>query len=680
MPEIVNKKEAKKRIIKLRKELNHHSYLYHVLDKPEISDAAWDSLKDELQKLEKQYPSLITPDSPTQRVGGEPLKKFTKVNHPKPMLSISDIFSFSELEDWQDYLQDYLRKNTAGSEKYSEKLSYYCERKIDGVDIVLTYKKGILVQGATRGNGLIGEDVTTNIKTIGAIPLKLKKPIDVVVRGEVFMSQESFEKLNKERKRKGLPLFANPRNIVAGSIRQLDPRVTARRRLDCYIFEIVSDIGQKTHQQVHQILKELGFKTDAQTKCCKNLKEVKEYYNHQLKKRPNAPFAYDGVVVLVDNIAQQNVLGAIGKSPRWTRAYKFPGKQATSVVEDIVVQVGRTGALTPVAILKPTKLGGSVVSRATLHNEDEIIRLGVKIKDTVIIEKAGDVIPVVVKVLKNLRTGEEKKFRIPDKCPICQSKVVRHSGEVAYYCPNKKCFAIRLRTINHFVSKKGFNIDGLGPKIVSQLMNSGLIKDATDLFTLKIGDLKSLERFAEKSANNLIKAIEQSKKISFSNFIYALGIRYIGEQTSVDLANHFVNLGKLKKASRDFLINIPDIGPKMGESIFNWFKSADNVDFLKRLEKAGLKIIYPKKKSNQPLQGKKFVLTGSLSSMTRETATQKIRNLGGQVSGNVSAKTDFLICGASPGAKHKKAKNLGVKILSEEQLLQILEQEKAKPN
>ena len=672
MSEIVGKKEAKKRIIKLSKELNHHSHLYYVLDKPEISDAAWDSLKKELERLEKEYPSFITPDSPTQRVGGEPLKKFTKVGHLKPILSIDDIFSFSELKDWGDYLKDYLRKKGPNSEKFTQKLNYYCERKIDGVDIVLTYKKGILIQGASRGNGLMGEDVTVNIKTVGAIPLKLKEPIDIVVRGEIFMNQKDFEKLNKKRTKEGLSLFANPRNLVAGSIRQLDSKVTAQRHLDCYIFEIISDIGQKTHQGVHLRLKELGFKTDIKTKYCQNLKEVKRYYDYHLKQKLIASFAYDGVVVSLDNIAQQNILGSIGKSPRWTRAYKFPGEQATSVVKNIVIQIGRTGALTPVSILEPTKLGGSVVSRATLHNENEIIRLGVKIGDTVIIEKAGDIIPAVVEVLKNLRTGKEKKFRIPKQCPICQSKVIRRSGEVAHYCSNKNCFAIRLRSINHFVSKKGFNIDGLGPQIVNQLMISGLIKDAADLFTLKMGDLKLLERFAEKSADNLIESVEKSKRVSFSNFIYALGIRHIGEQTSVDLANHFVNLEKLGEASQDFLISIPSMGPKMGESIYSWFQDADNIQFLKRLKEFCLKIVYSKNKLNQPLQGKKFVFTGSLSGMTREIATQKIRNLGGQISGNVSLKTDFLVYGKNSGSKYQKAKKAKIRTLSESQFLQFL--------
>ncbi len=672
MSKAIEKKDFEKRILKLRKELNYHSHLYHVLDKPEISDAAWDSLKNELKKIEKEYPSLITPDSPTQRVGEYPLKKFIKVSHPKPMLSIDDVFDFSEIENWEDYLQDYYKKKITYFKKSPGRFDYYCERKIDGVDIVLTYKKGILVQGATRGNGLVGENVTINIKTIGAIPLKIKKPIDIVVRGEIFMSQKNFEKLKKKRKEKKLSLFANPRNLVAGSIRQLASRVTSLRRLDCYIFEIISDIGQKTHQQVHKMLQELGFKIDIQTEYCRNLKEVKKYYDYQLKKRPNASFAYDGVVVLVNNIVKQNILGAIGKSPRWERAYKFPGEQATSVVENILIQVGRTGALTPVAILRPTKLGGSIVSRATLHNENEIIRLGVKIKDTVIIEKAGDIIPAVVKVLKNLRTGGEKGFRMPIHCPVCQSKVIRHSGEVAHYCPNKNCFAVRLRSINHFVSKKGFNVEGLGPKIVNQLMNSGLIKDATEIFTLKKGDLSLLDRFAEKSADNLIKAIEQSKKISFSNFIYALGIRHIGEQTSIDLTNYFVNLERLKKSSLSVLINIPGMGTKMGESIYSWFDDIGNVEFLERLKKSGLEIIYPKRKFNQPLQNKNFVLTGSLSNMTREMATRKIRNLGGQVSGNVGIKTDFLICGQNSGSKYEKAQKAKIKILSESQFLQFL--------
>jgi DNA ligase (NAD+) len=538
----------------------------------------------------------------------------------------------------------------------------------------LTYEKGILKQAVTRGNGLIGEDVTNNIKTIGSVPLKIKKPLDIMVRGEIFMRQKEFEALNRKRGKQGLPFYANPRNLVAGSIRQLDPRITAQRSLDSYIFEIVSDYGQKTHQEVHQTLKELGFKMDERSKYCQNLKEVKEYYKQQLERRKRSSFAYDGVVVLVNNITQQKELGRVGRSPRWARAYKFPGEQATSLIKDIVVQVGRTGALTPVAILEPTLLGGSTVSRATLHNENEIRRLGVKIKDTVIIEKAGDIIPAVVGVLKNLRTGQEKDFRMPSQCPVCQGPIVRHQGEVAYYCSNPECFAIRLREINHFVSQKGFNIDGLGSKIVEQLMAEGLIKNAADLFNLQEGDLKPLERFAEKSAKNLIKAIQESKEIDFSNFIYALGIRHIGQQTSVDLASFFVSLKKLSQASADYLNSLPGIGPEMANSIYEWFQKKKNIKLIENLKKAGLKIKYPLLMQDLPCSGQKFVFTGTLSSMSRSSAAARVRNLGGKVGGNVSQQTDFLVYGDKPGSKYKKALREGIKTLSEKEFLKFLKQ------
>lgn len=670
MLEKISKKDAQKRIIKLREEINYHNHLYYVLDQPEISDAAWDSLKKELEKLEKQYPELITSDSPTQRVGGEPLKKFKKIKHLRPVLSIEDVFDFSDLKSWEKYLQDFLKKRN----KERVQFTYYCERKIDGVDINLTYQKGVLKQAVTRGNGLIGEDVTNNVKTIGSVPLKIRKPLDIVVRGEIFMRQKDFENLNQKRKKEGLPLYANPRNLVAGSIRQLDPRIVAQRCLDSYVFEIVSDQGQKTHQEVHQMLRNLGFKIDEQSKYCQNLEEVKEYYDQQLKQRKNSSFAYDGIVVLVNNIDQQKELGRVGRSPRWARAYKFPGEQATSLVEDIVVQVGRTGALTPVAILRPTLLGGSVVSRATLHNENEIKRLGIKIKDTAIIEKAGDIIPAVVGVLKNLRTGEEKEFQMPSQCPVCEGEIKRRPGEVAHYCSNPNCFAIRLREINHFVSQKGFNIEGLGPKIVEQLMAEGLIKTAADLFNLQEGDLKPLERFAEKSATNLIKAIQESKRIDFSNFVYALGIRHIGEQTSTDLASSFGSLNKLSQASIDYLSSLSGIGPEMASSIFQWFREEKNINLIKNLKKAKLKIKYPRSIQTLPWFGKKFVFTGSLSEMSRSLATERVKSLGGQVVGNVSQQIDFLICGKKPGSKYKKAQKEGVKIFSEKEFLKFLKE------
>lgn len=667
----MNKNEVKKRIVKLVKELNSYRYLYHVLDKQEISDAAWDSLKHELYNLEQKYPEFITPDSPTQRVGGNPLKKFVKIQHPQPMLSIEDVFDFQELQDWEEYMADFLKKNSHLKSKAN--FSYFCERKIDGVDIVLTYKKGLLVKGATRGNGMVGEDVTQNIKTIEAIPLRLEKPIDVVVRGEIFMHQKDFKKLNQLREKQDLPIYANPRNVAAGSIRQLDSKITAKRGLDCYIFEIVTDLKQKTHQQVHQMLKEFGFKTDHHPRLCSNLQQAKKYYKAYLSKRAKNSFDYDGVVVILNDIYLQKILGSVGKSPRWMRAYKFPGEQATTIVKDIVVQIGRTGTLTPVAILNPVQLMGSVVSRATLHNQDEIDRLDVRIKDTIIIEKAGDIIPAVVKVLKNLRAEKTKKFKMPKQCPFCHGLVKRKPGKVAYYCLNKKCFAAQEQKISHFIGKKGFDIEGMGIKIVKNLMEQGLIKDAADIFTLVKGDLKPLERFAQKSADNLIKAIKEKKEIDLPHFIHALGIHHVGEQTAFDLAQHFIEFKKLKQSNQEVLISLPDLGPIVSQSIVDWFKDEDNQSFLKRLEKAGVKVkSFSSPLRNQFLKGKRFVITGTLKSMSREKAKGRIKALGGKVLTQISKQTNFLVSGQNPGSKYDKAKEMGVKIINEQELLKML--------
>ena len=667
----MNKNEAKKRIARLRKELDHHRYLYHVLDKQEISDGAWDSLKHELYNLEKKYPELITPDSPTQRVGGDPLKKFVKIRHPQPMLSIEDVFNFQELQDWEDYMIDFLKKRSHLKSKNS--FSYFCERKIDGVNIVLTYKKGILVTGVTRGNGIVGEDVTQNIKTIEAIPLHLERPIDIVVRGEIFMHQKDFKKLNQQREKQGLPIYANPRNVAAGSIRQLDSKITVKRVLDCYVFEIITDLGQKTHGQTHQILKQLGFKTDHQTRMCSNLEDVKKYYKTYLTKRLKNSFDYDGVVVVLNEIYLERILKAVGKSPRWMRAYKFPGEQATTIVKDIVVQIGRTSALTPVAQLKPVQIMGSVVSRATLHNQDEIDRLDVRIGDTVIIEKAGDIIPAVFRVLKNLRTGKAKRFQMPKQCPFCRGKIKRRPNKVAHYCLNKKCFAAQEQKIRHFVGKKGFDIEGVGIKIAKQLMGQGLIKDAADIFTLTRGDLEPLERFAQKSADNLIKAIAQSKKIDLPHFIQALGIRHIGEQTAFDLAQHFIELKKIKQTNKEILMSLPDLGPIASQSIIDWFKDENNKSFLQRLKKADVKIkrfSSPIKK--QTLKSKNFVITGVLKSMSRERAKEKLKALGGKTPVQISKKTDFLVSGQNPGSKYDKAKQWKIKIINEQEFLKML--------
>lgn len=685
----MTKKTAKKRIEKLKGEINRHRYLYHVLDRQEISDAALDSLKHELYKLEQKYPDLITPDSPTQRVGGKPLDKFKKVKHKVPMLSIEDVFSKEELEDWEKRIKKLLQP------KIAEQVDYFTEMKIDGFGISLIYKNGVFIEGSTRGNGKVGEDVTQNLKTIHSIPLRLREPNEselkkygfsaearqkihkasqkgeIEVRGEVYMTKKVFEKINKEREKKGEPLYANPRNTAAGSIRQLDPKLAASRDLKFLAYDLIADLDQENHQQEHKITKILGFKTD-EGKYCKNLEEVMNFFKEVGKKREKLPFQIDGVVVNVNNNDIFEQLGAIGKSRRGRIALKFPGKQATTVVKDIKIQVGRTGALTPVAVLKPVSLGGTTISHATLHNEDEIKRLDVRIGDTVIIQRAGDVIPDVVESLKRLRTGKEKKFHIPKKCPICGSKVVRPEGEAVHRCTNSQCGAIQKQKLYHFVSKKAFDIEGLGPKIINQLMDEGLVSTPADIFELKQGDLVPLERFAEKSAENLVKSIKQSKKISFSRFIYALGIRHVGEETAINLADNFNNLNELKKANVDDLLSIKDIGGVVAKSIYKWFSNKKNLKLLDKLDRVGVKIQYPKKKQAGKLKGKIFVLTGELKSLTRDEAKEKIRQLGGDISSSVSKNTDYIVVGKEPGSKYNDAKKLGVKIINEKKFLKLI--------
>jgi len=677
----MTKQEVKQRIEKLRKEINHHRYLYHVLDTQEISDPALDSLKHELYGLEQKYPEFITPDSPTQRVGGKPLDKFEKVHHQSPMLSIEDIFSKEELIGWQERIQKLVPH---------EKLDYFAELKIDGFAMSLIYKNGIFVQGSTRGDGLIGEDVTLNLKTIESIPLKLeihgKMPSqemenrtrrliengEIEVRGEVYMDRHAFEKANKERKKQGLALYANPRNTAAGSIRQLDPKLAASRDLKFLAYDLVVDFGQTTHQEKHQIAKILGFKTDEGV-FCKNLEDIANFRNKIMKGREKLPFQIDGIVASVNSNRIFKKLGVVGKTPRGIIAFKFPAKQGTTIVEDIKVQVGRTGALTPVAYLKPVQIGGTTISRATLHNEDEIKRLGIKIGDTVIVERAGDVIPDIVQVLPGLRTGKEKEFRMPRVCPVCGSKVIRPEGEAIHRCSNPKCGIIRRMAICHFVSKKAFNIVGMGPKIINQLMDEGLVSDFSDLFELEEGDLMPLERFAEKSAEKLINSIQKSKEIPLKKFIFALGIRHAGEETAIELSNHFGNLEKLKKAKLEDLLKIQDVGEVVAKSIYDWFKNKSNLKLLEKLDKVGVKILSQKLKvKSQKLKDKIFVLTGELESMTRDEAKEKIRALGGDISESVSKNTDFVVAGKEPGSKYEKAKELGVKIISEKAFLKII--------
>jgi len=681
------RQQAKKRIEKLKKAISYHRYLYHVLDRQEISPEALDSLKKELFDLEQKYPEFIASDSPTQRIGGEPLEKFEKVRHPFPMLSINDAFSETDMEDWQE------RNSKLLTTKEISEIDFYCELKIDGLAIELIYENGILKTGSTRGDGIIGEDVTQNLKTIEAIPLRLRAPHQfskderklfdqtkwkktgggLVVRGEVFIKRKDFEEVNRAQEKAGLPIYANPRNLAAGSVRQLDPKITAQRKLDSYAYNLMTDLGQETHEQGHKILKIFGFKTNPHNKYCSNLKEVFEYFKEVQKRREKFPYEIDGIVVNINKNKIFEKLGVVGKAPRGAIALKFPLKRATTIVEDIKVQVGRTGALTPVAILKPVEVGGVTISRATLHNEDEIKRLGLKIGDTVIVGRAGDVIPDVVEVLPELRTGKEKEFKMPKKCPVCGGKIEKPKGEVVFRCVNPDCFAKQRRYFYHFVSKPAFDIVGLGPKIIDQLLREGLIQDPADLFELKEGDLIPLERFAEKSAENLVRAIQKRKEISFPRFIYTLGIRNVGEETAQDLANHFGDIENLKRASPEQLESIMDIGPIVAESIYDWFREKRNLEFLEKLKKVGIKIVSLKPRVKiQKLKGKTFVLTGILRSMTREEAKAKIRELGGEVSSSVSKKTDFLVAGESPGSKYQKAKKLGTKILTEKEFLEML--------
>jgi DNA ligase (NAD+) len=705
----MTKEETQKRIEKLKEVINHHRYLYHVLDRQEISEAALDSLKKELFDLEQKFPEFITLDSPTQRVGGKPLEKFEKVRHPEPMISLNDAFSEKDMEDWLERISKLLTPEEIS------KIHFYCEPKLDGLAIELIYEtpargeSPILKIGSTRGDGTTGEDVTQNLKTIEAIPLRLRKTEEVaedlgkeglkeiakntmkkglkevVARGEAIITKKEFEKVNKEQIKKGLPPYANPRNLAAGSIRQLDPRITAQRRLDSNCYELLTDFGQETHEEKHKILKALGLKTNNKySKHCRNLNEVFEFHKITQRLREKFPYEIDGITVIVNDIRIFEKLGVVGKAPRGAIAYKFPLKQATTIVEAISVQVGRTGALTPVAILKPVEVGGVTISRATLHNEDEIKRLGVKIGDTVIIGRAGDVIPDIVEVLPELRTGKEKEFKMPKTCPACGTKLVKPAIEVVWRCPNPRCFARRREYFYHFVSKSAFDIVGLGPKIIDKLIDAGLVSDPSDLFRLGIGDILPLESlprrkpqaflrgFAEKSAHNLISAIQSKKKIALPRFIYALGIRNVGEETSQDLAEYFGDIENVKKAPIEDLEKITDVGPVVAKSIYDFFQKERNLKFLEKLKKVGVEMVVEKKSKRQPLEGKTFVLTGSLESMDRERAKEKIRLLGGEISESVSSKTNYVIVGKEPGSKFEKAKELGVKMLEEKDFLELI--------
>jgi len=684
----MNKQEAQKRIEKLKELINHHRYLYHVLDKQEISESALDSLKKELFDLEEKFPELTTSDSPTQRIGGKPLAAFKKVERQKIMHSFNDAFSREDMDNWENRNRKLLNKEEG------ENVEYYCEPKLDGLAIELVYEKGLLKIGSTRGDGKVGENVTQNIKTIDSVPLKLRKKEEIIkelkkegldnvikvvekglneiiARGEAVIAKKEFIKTNRERVKQGLPLYANPRNLAAGSIRQLDSKITAERNLDADVYSLVSDLGQKTHEEEHKTLKALGFKTNNKyNRLCKNMDEVFDFYSYWQKNREKLPYEIDGLVVSINDNNIFEKLGIVGKAPRAAIALKFPLKQSTTIVEDIKVQVGRTGAMTPVAILKPVAINGVVVSRATLHNDQEIERLGLKIGDTVVVGRAGDVIPEVIKVFPELRTGKEKRFVMPKNCPSCETKLVRPEKEVVWRCPNPKCFSRKMGWFKHFVSRGAFNIDGLGPKIIEKFIEEGLLSDPSDLFELKEGDILPLERFADKSAKKIIDNIQKRKEVPFSRFIYALGIRNAGQKTSHDLSKKFKSIDDLKKATLEELEAVSDIGPVVSKSIVGWFKDKDNIKFLDKLEKRGIR--YFIEKTGNKLSGKKFIITGTLKKLGRELAKEKIVSLGGDVSDAVSRNIDYLVLGENPGSKLEKAKELGIKIIKEGEFLKMI--------
>jgi DNA ligase (NAD+) len=737
----LSQEQAKKRIDGLIREIDRHRHAYHVLDSPEISDEAYDSLMRELEELEKAFPEFRSPASPTMRVGGDPLASFRKVRHASRQWSFDDIFDHEELVAWDKKVKKLLEKEignwsstlrdeSSGSDS-NEKLEignspieYVCELKIDGLKVILTYENGILVQGATRGDGEVGENVTENLRTIQSIPLRLAEPVDAIVVGEAWLSGAELERINADREKLGEPLFANPRNAAAGSIRQLDSKVTASRRLDSFIYDIdqiTVNSQQSTvnsQQEELELLKKLGFKVNEHFRLCKTVEEIEAYYEEWTKKRHELPYGLDGIVIKVDDRRMQEALGYTGKSPRFGVAYKFPAEQATTVVEDVQVQVGRTGALTPVAHLRPVRIAGSTVSRATLHNFDEIARHGLRIGDTVVLQKAGDVIPEIVSVMENLRTGKERKISEPKTCPICGGPVGRQiivnkaklkaesskpeAGQesAALYCLNKDCYAAEKERLIHAVSKKGLDIPGLGEKIVEQLMDEGLVTDMADIFALQPGDLAPLERFAEKSAEKLSETIARAKRVPFAKFLFALGIRHVGEETA-DLITRSVirefpisnfqfpnksqfsnfQIKNLKDVAERFPViskeewmAIKGIGEKSAESLMEWFNEGKNQELFRRLEEEGVEIILPEVRATDalPLAGRSFVLTGELVSFTRDEAKAMIKEKGGAVSSSVSRKTDYVVAGENPGSKYDKAKELGVKILDEEGFKELL--------
>ncbi|MFC1929991.1 NAD-dependent DNA ligase LigA [Chloroflexota bacterium] len=687
--------EAKKRIEKLRDQINHHNYLYYVLDSPEVSDAEYDRLMRELKELEEQHPQLLTPDSPTQRVGAAPVEAFGIVEHPVPLLSLGNAFSKDELLTWHTRTV-----RLSGDANFD----FVCEHKIDGLAVALTYTDGRFTTGATRGDGIRGEDITQNLRTIRSIPLSVSReaPPRFEVRGEVFLSKTGFHKLNQERTKESQPLFANPRNAAAGSVRQLDPRITAKRPLDIYVYMLGWAAGKAvppTHWETMEYLESLGFKINPNNRLLDDIEQVAKYYEDWKEKKEGLQYEADGVVVKVNQLDLHERLGDVGHEPRWAIAYKFPAIQGTTKLPDIGISVGRTGTLNPYAILKPVSVGGVTLKQAALHNEDDIRRKNIRIGDTVIVQRAGEVIPEVVGPILSKRTSQEKEFslvektwdiywskrgekrlgKIPDHavCPECEHEAIKPEGEVMYYCSNAACPAQVQQRIEHFASRGAMDIRGIGENVSATLLREGLVKDVADLYYLKDKKEKLLilEKMAEKSVSNILNAIEKSKKTPLARVIFALGIRHIGAETAEILAGEFNSIEALANASRERLISIPAIGPKIADSITAFFRQEENRDIIRRLKKAALRLEQESVKPEElPLAGMEFVITGRLDSFSRQEAEARVKDLGGMASSNVSKKTTYLVAGADPGSKLAKAQELGTKQLNEEEFLNILKQ------
>ena len=668
------------KIEKLREEIRRHEELYYVLDNPEISDAEYDALLEKLQKLEQQHPDQITPDSPTQRVGGRPAEGFAEVVHRRPMLSLDNSYNIDELRAFDQRCQRLAD---------GRPLEYVAELKIDGLSMALHYENQILVRGVTRGDGRIGEEVTHNARTIRSVPLKLRAPgkssgssnlkaaiVDIEVRGEVFIPRKVFERINAEREEQGEPRFANPRNAAAGTIRQLDSKIVATRKLEMFAYDLLA--GERkpfaTHWEALDWMEAVGFKVNPERKLCTTIEAVIEFANKIEAKRDDLDYEIDGLVVKVNSTAQQDEFGTTNKAPRWAIAYKYAARQATTRVLSIAVQVGRTGALTPVANLEPVSLAGTTVARATLHNPDEVKRLGIRIGDWVLIEKGGDVIPKVLKVIEEKRTGEEKRFRMPKKCPVCGGEISKPEGEVVSRCVAADCPAQLEGRLLHFASRRAMRIEGLGESLVDQFVESGKVRDAGDLYSLTLDDVASLERMAEKSASNLLAQIEASKQRELSNLVYALGLRHVGDRTATTLARQFGSLDALSKATVEELDDVPEIGLTVAQSVRDWFDDPGNIELCKRLAAAGVQTKMEKTStpSDESLAGKLFVLTGTLPGYTRDEARAAIENRGGRVTSSVSKKTDYVVAGEEAGSKLDKATELGVTVIDEAAFKELL--------